>query len=161
MLIRDVIACTNLRKVRYSFPQQSSFTIGGAQTLVGFPAATGIMESDPTWVEVRSLPLVSGHFDQLFFIAISLKTPFLASFLASAPCRRWLASGGTITPSCIAFSRPLTFSTIPSPSTSTLATAGQSLVADILVLRRLMIAMNFLPLQLMCTDILRMQQFQS
>ena len=106
----------------------------------------------------RCAYLVSGHLDQLFFIAISLnKTPFLAS----APCRRWLGSGGTITPSCIAFSRPLTFSTIPSPSTSTLATAGRSLVADILVLRRLMIAMNFLPLQLMCTDILGMRQFQS
>ena len=156
MLAGDVIACTNLRKVRFSLSKRSSFTIGGAQTLVGLAAATGIMESDPTWVEVRSLPLVSGHFDQLF-IAISLKTPFLAS----APCRRWLGSGGTITPSCIAFSRPLTFSTIPSPSTSTLATAGRSLVADILVLRRLMIAMNFLLLQLMCTDILGMRQFQS
>ena len=77
MLIRDVIACTNLRKVRFSLLKRSSFTIGGAQTLVGFAAATGIMESDPTWVEVRSLRLlVSGHFDQLF-IAISLKTPSL------------------------------------------------------------------------------------
>ena len=84
MLVGDFIACTNLEKVRFSFPQRSSFTIGGAQTLVGFAAATGIMESDPTWVEVRSLRLlVSGHFDQLF-IAISLKTPFLAS----APAHR-------------------------------------------------------------------------
>ena len=84
MLVGDVIAGTNLEKVRFSFPQRSSFTIGGAQTLVGFAAATGIMESDPTWVEVRSLRLlVSGHFDQLF-IAISLKTPFLAS----APAHR-------------------------------------------------------------------------
>ena len=56
MLVGDVIACTNLEKVRFSFPQRSSFTVGGAQTLVGFAAATGIMESDPTWVEVRSLP---------------------------------------------------------------------------------------------------------
>ena len=84
MLVGDVIACTNLRKVQFLYRQRSSFTIGGAQTLVGFAAATGIMESDPTWVEVRSLPLVSGHFDQLF-IAISLKTP---SFLASAPAHR-------------------------------------------------------------------------
>ena len=163
MLVGDVIARSNLRKVRFSFPQRSSFTIGGAQTLVGLAAATGIMESDPTWVEVRSLRLlVSGHFDQLF-IAISLKTPSLLPSLHQHQLtgRRWLASGGTITPSCIAFSRPLTFSTIPSPSTSTLATAGRSLVADILVLRRLMIAMNFLPLQLMCTDILGMRQFQS
>ena len=150
-------------KSPFSLLKRSSFTICGAQTLVGFAAATGIMESDPTWVEVRSLPLVSGHFDQLFFIAISLKTPSLLPSLHQHQLtgRRWLASGGTITPSCIAFSRPLTFSTIPSPSTSTLATAGQSLVADILVLRRLMIAMNFLPLQLMCTDILRMRQLQS
>ena len=92
MLVGHFIACTNLRKVRFSFPQRSSFTIGGSQTLVGFAAATGIMESDPTWVEVRSLPLVSGHFDQLF-IAISLKTPF--QFLASLhqhqlTGRRWL-----------------------------------------------------------------------
>ena len=159
MLVGDFIACTNLRKVRFSLlKKRSSFTIGGAQTLVGLAAATGIMESDPTWVEVRLLPLVSGHFDQLF-IAISLKTPSLHQHQPTG--RQWLGSGGTITPSCIAFSRPLTFSTIPSPSTSTLATGGQSLVADILVLRRLMIAMNFLPLQLMCTDILGMRQIQS
>ena len=68
----------------FTLLKRSSFTIGGAQTLVRFAAATGIMESDPTWVEVRSLRLlVSGHFDQLF-IAISLKTPFLAS----APAHR-------------------------------------------------------------------------
>ena len=149
-------------KSPFSLLKRSSFTIGGAQTLVGFAAATGIMESDPTWVEVRLLPLVSGHLDQLF-IAISLKTPSLLPSLHQHQLtgRQWLGSGGTITPSCIAFSRPLTFSTIPSPSTSTLATGGRSLVADILVLRRLMIAMNFLPLQLMCTDILGMRQFQS
>ena len=91
MLVGDVIACTNLRKVQFLYRQRSSFTIGGAQTLVGFAAATGIMESDPTWVEVRSLPLVSGHFDQLF-IAISLKTPFLASLHHhQLTGRRWLA----------------------------------------------------------------------
>ena len=84
------MVCTNLRKVRFSLLKRSSFTIGGSQTLVGFPAATGIMESDPTWVEVRSLPLVSGHFDQLF-IAISLKTPFLASLHQhQLTGRRWL-----------------------------------------------------------------------
>ena len=134
-------------KSPFSLLKRSSFTIGGAQTLVGFAAATGIMESDPTWAEVRSLPLVSGHFDQLF-IAISLKTPSLLPCIStSSQVGGGWVSGGTITPSCIAFSRLLTFSTIPSPSTSTLATAGRSLVADILVLRRLMIAMNFLPLQ--------------
>ena len=93
MLVGDFIACTNLRKVRFSLlKKRSSFTIGGAQTLVGLAAATGIMESDPTWVEVRLLPLVSGHFDQLF-IAISLKTPSLLPSLHQHQLtgRRWLA----------------------------------------------------------------------
>ena len=75
-------------KSPFSLLKRSSFTIGGAQTLVGFAAATGIMESDPTWVEVRLLPLVSGHLDQLF-IAISLKTPSLHQHQLTG--RRWLA----------------------------------------------------------------------
>ena len=79
-------------KSPFSLLKRSSFTIGGAQTLVGFAAATGIMESDPTWAEVRLLPLVSGHFDQLF-IAISLKTPSLLPSLHQHQLtgRRWLA----------------------------------------------------------------------